>query len=60
MARGKAVAIVLRMERIGPARVELRFTRAFPPGRPRLNCTLPAKQGRWRWFGTQFLVRNPG
>ncbi len=50
----------VRMERIGPARVELRFKRAFPPGRPRLNCTLPAKQGRWRWFGTQFLVRNPG
>ncbi len=46
----------VRMERIGPARVELRFNRAFPPGRPRLNCTMPARQGRWRWFGTQFLV----
>ena len=46
----------VRMERIGPARVELRFARAFPPGRPRLNCTMPARQGRWRWFGTQFLV----
>ena len=46
----------VRLERIGSARVELRFSRAFPPGRPRLNCTMPAKQGRWRWFGTQFLV----
>ena len=46
----------VRMERIGTARVELRFARAFPPGRPRLNCTMPARQGRWRWFGTQFLV----
>ena len=46
----------VRIERIGPARVELRFSKAFPPGRPRLNCTMPAKQGRWRWYGTQFLV----
>ncbi len=46
----------VRMERIGPARVELRFDRAFPAGRPRLNCTMPARQGRWRWYGTQFLV----
>ena len=49
----------VRLERIGPARVELRFNRAFPPGRPRLNCTMPARQGRWRWFGTQFLVPRP-
>ena len=46
----------VRLERIGSARVELRFARAFPAGRPRLNCTMPARQGRWRWFGTQFLV----
>ena len=46
----------VRIERIGAARVELRFDRAFRPGRPRLNCTMPAKQGRWRWYGTQFLV----
>lgn len=49
----------VRMERIGRARVELRFDRAFPAGRPRLNCTMPANQGRWRWYGTQFLVRRP-
>ena len=46
----------VRIERIGSARVELRFDGAFRPGRPRLNCTMPAKQGRWRWYGTQFLV----
>ena len=49
----------VRTERIGPARIELRFDRAFPPGRPRLNCTMPARQGRWRWYGTQFLVPRP-
>ena len=49
----------VRMERIGSARVELRFDRAFRPGRPRLNCTMPARQGRWRWYGTQFLVPRP-
>lgn len=49
----------VRLERIGPSRVELRFNRAFPPGRSRLNCTMPARQGRWRWFGTQFLVPRP-
>ena len=46
----------VRMERIGRARVELRFDRAFRAGRPRLNCTMPARQGRWRWYGTQFLI----
>lgn len=49
----------VRMERIGRARVELRFDKAFPAGRPRLNCTMPARQGRWRWYGTQFLVPRP-
>ena len=28
----------------------------FPPGRARLNCTAPAEEGRWRWFGLQFVV----
>jgi hypothetical protein len=37
-------------------RIELRFAAALPPGRVRINCTLPAEGGRWRWFGTQFVV----
>jgi len=37
-------------------RIELRFAAALPAGRVRVNCTLPAAGGRWRWFGTQFVV----
>ena len=37
-------------------RIELRFAEALPSGRVRINCTLPAEGGRWRWFGTQFVV----
>jgi peptidoglycan/xylan/chitin deacetylase (PgdA/CDA1 family) len=45
-----------RIERLGARRVEIRMTRAFRPGRTRINCTLPEKGGRWRWFGKQFFV----
>jgi len=44
-----------RIERIG-ARVEVRAAAPFPKGRTRLNCTLPAKDGRWYWLGRQFYV----
>ncbi len=44
------------VQRLGALRFEIRFTDPFPPGRSRLNCTVPAKDGRWRWFGTQFYV----
>lgn len=37
-------------------RIELRFDGPLPAGRVRINCTLPADGGRWRWFGTQFVV----
>ncbi|HMA13481.1 MAG TPA: polysaccharide deacetylase family protein [Kiloniellaceae bacterium] len=37
-------------------RIELRFDGPLPAGRVRINCTLPAEGGRWRWFGTQFVV----
>jgi peptidoglycan/xylan/chitin deacetylase (PgdA/CDA1 family) len=37
-------------------RIELRFAGPLPAGRVRINCTLPAADGRWRWFGTQFVV----
>lgn len=37
-------------------RIELRFAGALPAGRVRVNCTLPAAGGRWRWFGIQFVV----
>jgi peptidoglycan/xylan/chitin deacetylase (PgdA/CDA1 family) len=39
-------------------RVELRFATALPAGRVRVNCTLRDDSGRWRWFGTQFVVAD--
>lgn len=50
-----ASAGTLEMQRLGP-RIELRFDAPLPAGRVRINCTLPAEGGRWRWFGTQFVV----
>ncbi|MCG5242408.1 polysaccharide deacetylase family protein [Azospirillum doebereinerae] len=44
------------LERITEDRVEVRIKEPFPPGRARVNCTLPAPDGRWRWFGVQFLI----
>ena len=45
----------LALERLGP-RVEVRFPGPLPTGRSRVNCTMPGPNGRWRWFGRQFLV----
>ena len=45
----------LSVDRIGP-RAEVRFPGALPPGRARVNCTMPGPDGRWRWFGKQFIV----
>ena len=36
--------------------VQVSFDGPFPPGRVRLNCTAPAEERRWRWFGLQFVV----
>lgn len=44
-----------RIERLG-TRVEIRLDNAFPTGRSRVNCTMLAPSGRWRWYGFQFLV----
>jgi peptidoglycan/xylan/chitin deacetylase (PgdA/CDA1 family) len=44
------------VERLGSGRIEIRIADEFPPGRVRINCTLPAADGRWRWFGMQFFV----
>ncbi len=48
----------LEVQRLGARRVEVRPPRALPPGRSRINCTLPAGGGRWRWLGYQFFVRK--
>ncbi|MEO5338729.1 MAG: polysaccharide deacetylase family protein [Magnetospirillum sp. WYHS-4] len=42
--------------RLGESRVEVRLRKPLPPGRSRLNCTLPAGEGRWHWFGRQYYV----
>jgi len=46
----------VRIERLGDTRIEVRMNQAFPSGRTRVNCTLPAGKGHWRWLGRQFLV----
>lgn len=50
----------LAIERLGvpggETRIEVRMDGPLPAGRTRVNCTLPAADGRWRWFGKQFYV----
>jgi len=46
----------VRVERLWDRRLEVRMEKALPVGRTRLNCTMPAGNGRWRWFGRQFYV----
>ena len=48
----------LQIERLGARRVEVRFAGPFPPGRGRINCTMPGDQRRWRWFGLQFYIHR--
>ena len=43
--------------RVGKIRIEVRLERAFPKERGRINCTMEASTGRWRWFGKQFLTK---
>jgi len=45
-----------RLERLGRGRIEIRLEKKFPPGRARVNCTMPAGGGKWRWFGMQFYI----
>ncbi len=35
----------------------INFREAFRPRRGRINCSLN-DNGKWRWFGTQFLIKN--
>ncbi len=43
--------------RIGKNRIEVRLSEPFPRARGRINCTMEAFNGRWRWFGKQFLTK---
>lgn len=48
----------LKVERLD-RRIEVRIPQALAAGRARVNCTLPAGNDRWRWYGTQFVVPYP-
>ena len=37
--------------------MKIKFEDKFLPRRGRINCSLN-DQGKWRWFGTQFTVRD--
>lgn len=50
---GSGDALLVRP--FGP-RIEVRPHSPFAKGRARINCTQPAPEGRWRWFGWQFTV----
>lgn len=45
-----------RVEHLDEQRVEVRIADPLSPGRARVNCTLPASEGRWHWFGVQFFI----
>ena len=34
-----------------------RLKKPFPNGRGRINCTMAARNDRWRWLGRQFIVK---
>ena len=44
-----------KVEALG-SRIEVRLPEPFPPGRARINCTMPGPDGRWRWYGVQFYI----
>ena len=45
----------LNVEILGP-RAEIRLPGVMNGPRSRINCTMPAENGRWRWYGRQFLT----
>ena len=45
----------LEVNILGP-RAEIRLPGPLGQGRARINCTMPGGDGRWRWFGRQFLI----
>lgn len=46
----------VELEWLSSNHVEVRLSSPFPPGRSRLNCTLPGPDERWRWMGLPFLL----
>ena len=46
-----------KTKRLGINRIEIRLAEPFPTGRGRINCTMAADNGRWRWLGRQFIIK---
>lgn len=46
----------LTLTRTEKSRFEIKLHAPLAPGRFRLSCTIPAGQGRYRWFGAAFYV----
>lgn len=46
----------LTLQHLGTSRIEIRFKSPFPAGRSRINCTMLAADGRWRWIGMQYYL----
>lgn len=46
----------VQVERLGDHRFEIRVEGPLATGRSRLNCTAPGEDGRWHWYGRQFIV----
>jgi peptidoglycan/xylan/chitin deacetylase (PgdA/CDA1 family) len=44
-------------KRLGKNRIEIRLNKPFPNGRGRINCTMAARNDRWRWLGRQFIIK---
>ncbi len=44
------------IRRVGPREVEIGLSAPFRSPRGRINCTMPAGDDRWRWFGLQFVI----
>jgi hypothetical protein len=40
--------------------VSVQLGHDMAPGRTRVNCTLPAPDGRWRWLGLQMHLATGG
>ena len=43
--------------KINKNNLTINFRGAFLPRRGRINCSLN-DNGKWRWFGVQFIVKN--
>ena len=55
-ATTKQVVKPAKVERLD-RRIEVRLDKPYAAGGyPRINCTVPAGNNRWRWFGYQFYV----